>query len=264
MKEQPAPCGAGHPGDAPGSGGRRNCHPCHCTVNGFPQPAKTRSMGWDGRHSHSGQSGTGRHQSPRGSARLLADDSRQGRQIGVFRAGRACRGTTPEVCRLCWPRKTCPCSSAGQSTRLVSEMSPVRSRPGAPISQGVRWHSPPLLAGVTAALTVAGFVAAGRTRAEVGRPVGARHYLRARRCPTAAQVRPPPCVTPTTPPQEPTDPRHRPSPLTPQQRADLIRTAAAEVRERVQEWRDSPGWQNTPVNSRAGDDRQRESIAPTT
>ena len=36
---------------------------------------------------------------------------------------------------LCWPR-TCPCSSVGQSTRLVSEMSPVRSRPGAPTPPG--------------------------------------------------------------------------------------------------------------------------------
>ncbi|MFG3703576.1 hypothetical protein ACGF7U_02400 [Micromonospora sp. NPDC047670] len=52
-----------------------------------------------------------------------------------------------------------------------------------------------------------------------------------------------------TPPQEPTDDRPHPAALTPRQRADLIRSAAAEVRERVQEWRDHRGWRNTPVNS---------------
>ncbi|KIR64950.1 hypothetical protein [Micromonospora haikouensis] len=52
-----------------------------------------------------------------------------------------------------------------------------------------------------------------------------------------------------TPPQEPTDDRPHPVTLTPQQCADLIRAAAAEVRERVQEWRDSPNWRNTPTNS---------------
>ncbi|NLU80889.1 hypothetical protein HCA58_21515 [Micromonospora sp. HNM0581] len=52
-----------------------------------------------------------------------------------------------------------------------------------------------------------------------------------------------------TPPQEPTDDRSHPATLTPQQRADLIRTAAAEVHERVQEWRDNAGWRNTPANT---------------
>ncbi|MFJ6196539.1 hypothetical protein [Micromonospora sp. NPDC092111] len=52
-----------------------------------------------------------------------------------------------------------------------------------------------------------------------------------------------------TPPQEPTDDRPHSVALTPQQRADLIRTAAAEVRERVQEWRNNPAWRNTPANS---------------
>ncbi|MEV6519440.1 hypothetical protein AB0M37_27055 [Micromonospora chalcea] len=52
-----------------------------------------------------------------------------------------------------------------------------------------------------------------------------------------------------TPPQEPTDGFSHPAALTPQQRADLIRAAAAEVRERVQAWRDSPNWRSTPANS---------------
>ncbi|WP_329017951.1 hypothetical protein OG271_13685 [Micromonospora rifamycinica] len=52
-----------------------------------------------------------------------------------------------------------------------------------------------------------------------------------------------------TPRQEPTDDRSHPAALTPQQRADLIRAAAAEVRERVQAWRDNPNWRNTPANS---------------
>ncbi|MFF3853882.1 hypothetical protein [Micromonospora sp. NPDC002575] len=52
-----------------------------------------------------------------------------------------------------------------------------------------------------------------------------------------------------TPPQEPTDDRPPPATLTPQQHADLIRAAAAEVRDRVQAWRDNPNWRNTPTNS---------------
>ncbi|WP_433688074.1 hypothetical protein ACQP0I_04495 [Micromonospora carbonacea] len=52
-----------------------------------------------------------------------------------------------------------------------------------------------------------------------------------------------------TPPQEPANDRPHPATLTPQRRADLIRAAAAEVRERVQEWRDNPNWRNTPTNS---------------
>ncbi|WP_147252603.1 hypothetical protein [Micromonospora endolithica] len=52
-----------------------------------------------------------------------------------------------------------------------------------------------------------------------------------------------------TPPQELSNDQPHPAALTPQQRADLIRAAAAEVRERVQEWRNHPGWRNTPVNS---------------
>ncbi|MDI5936633.1 MULTISPECIES: hypothetical protein [unclassified Micromonospora] len=52
-----------------------------------------------------------------------------------------------------------------------------------------------------------------------------------------------------TPPQEPTDDRPHPTALTPQQRADLIHAAAADVRERVQAWRDNPNWRNTPANS---------------
>lgn len=51
-----------------------------------------------------------------------------------------------------------------------------------------------------------------------------------------------------TPPQDPADDRSHPAALTPQQRADLIRAAAAEVRDRVQEWRHSPGWQETLTN----------------
>lgn len=52
-----------------------------------------------------------------------------------------------------------------------------------------------------------------------------------------------------TPPQEPADrPRPRTG-LTPRNQAALIRAAAAEVHERVQEWRDTPGWQDTPTNA---------------
>ncbi|MEU5549169.1 hypothetical protein ABZ738_05315 [Micromonospora sp. NPDC047793] len=51
-----------------------------------------------------------------------------------------------------------------------------------------------------------------------------------------------------TPPQEPADRSHN-SALTPRARAALIRAAAAEVYERVQEWRNSPGWQDTPSNA---------------
>ncbi|MFF0825119.1 hypothetical protein ACFYUR_32515 [Micromonospora haikouensis] len=52
-----------------------------------------------------------------------------------------------------------------------------------------------------------------------------------------------------TPPQDPADDRSHSAALTPQQRADLIRAAAAEVRDRVQAWRDNPNWRNTPANS---------------
>ncbi|MGY3514803.1 hypothetical protein ACVMYR_00630 [Micromonospora sp. PTRAS2] len=52
-----------------------------------------------------------------------------------------------------------------------------------------------------------------------------------------------------TPPQESTDDPSYLAALTPQQRADLIRAAAAEVRDRVQAWRDNPHWRNTPTNS---------------
>jgi hypothetical protein len=52
-----------------------------------------------------------------------------------------------------------------------------------------------------------------------------------------------------TPPQEPTDDRSHPAVLTPRQRAALIRRAATEVRDRVQEWRERPNWHNSPANS---------------
>ncbi|MEV5208215.1 hypothetical protein AB0K35_12160 [Micromonospora sp. NPDC053740] len=52
-----------------------------------------------------------------------------------------------------------------------------------------------------------------------------------------------------TPPQDPADRPYARTELTPRQRAAVIRTAAAEVRQRVQEWRDSPGWQDTPTNA---------------
>lgn len=51
-----------------------------------------------------------------------------------------------------------------------------------------------------------------------------------------------------TPPQEPADRPHTPA-LTPREQAALIRAAAAEVYERVQEWRSAPGWQDTPMNA---------------
>ncbi|MET8283609.1 hypothetical protein [Micromonospora sp. NPDC005174] len=52
-----------------------------------------------------------------------------------------------------------------------------------------------------------------------------------------------------TPPQEPADDLYARTELSPRQRAAVIRTAAAEVRQRVQEWRKSPGWQDTPTNA---------------
>ncbi|MEU1588783.1 hypothetical protein [Micromonospora sp. NPDC005710] len=52
-----------------------------------------------------------------------------------------------------------------------------------------------------------------------------------------------------TPPQEPADHFHARAELTPRQQAAAIRAAAAEVRQRVQEWRDSSAWQNTPTNA---------------
>lgn len=58
------------------------------------------------------------------------------RFVDVSRAGRACRAGNPDVSRYAGHETQRPCSSAGQSTRLVSEMSPVRSRPGAPIPPG--------------------------------------------------------------------------------------------------------------------------------
>ncbi|WP_326564592.1 hypothetical protein [Micromonospora peucetia] len=52
-----------------------------------------------------------------------------------------------------------------------------------------------------------------------------------------------------TPPQEPAErPYTRPR-LTPRHQAALIRTAAAEVCERVRQWQSSPGWQDTPMNA---------------
>ncbi|WP_146603551.1 hypothetical protein [Micromonospora endophytica] len=51
-----------------------------------------------------------------------------------------------------------------------------------------------------------------------------------------------------TPPQEPVSRPNTPT-LTPRERAFLIRSAAAEVYERVQEWRSAPGWQDTPMNA---------------
>ncbi|MBM0203793.1 hypothetical protein JNW90_12220 [Micromonospora sp. STR1s_5] len=52
-----------------------------------------------------------------------------------------------------------------------------------------------------------------------------------------------------TPPQEPADRLNTRPELTPRQQAALIRSAAAEVRQRVQEWRNSLGWQDTPTNA---------------
>ncbi|MBM0275619.1 hypothetical protein [Micromonospora tarensis] len=52
-----------------------------------------------------------------------------------------------------------------------------------------------------------------------------------------------------TPPQDPADRPYARTELTPRQRAAVIRTAAAEVRQRVQEWRNSPGWQDKPTNA---------------
>ncbi|MDG4760745.1 hypothetical protein [Micromonospora sp. WMMD710] len=51
-----------------------------------------------------------------------------------------------------------------------------------------------------------------------------------------------------TPPQEPAD-RHAHADPTPRQQAAVIRAAAAEVHQRVQEWRTSPAWQDTPTNA---------------
>ena len=51
-----------------------------------------------------------------------------------------------------------------------------------------------------------------------------------------------------TPPQEPAD-RPNAAARTPQEHAARIRAAAAEVYERVQEWRNTPGWQDTPPNT---------------
>ncbi|WBC12793.1 hypothetical protein O7600_16545 [Micromonospora sp. WMMA1998] len=52
-----------------------------------------------------------------------------------------------------------------------------------------------------------------------------------------------------TPPQEPADRRYADTAPTPQEHAARIRAAAAEVRERVQDWRHAPGWQETPTNA---------------
>ncbi|MGC4810575.1 hypothetical protein ACLQ29_08630 [Micromonospora sp. DT228] len=52
-----------------------------------------------------------------------------------------------------------------------------------------------------------------------------------------------------TPPQEPADRLDARTELTPRQQAAVIRTAAAEVHQRVQEWRHSPGWQDTATNA---------------
>lgn len=52
-----------------------------------------------------------------------------------------------------------------------------------------------------------------------------------------------------TPPQDPADRPYTRTGLTPRQQSALIRAAAAEVYERVQEWRNSPRWQDTPTNA---------------
>jgi hypothetical protein len=52
-----------------------------------------------------------------------------------------------------------------------------------------------------------------------------------------------------TPPQEPADHLHARAELTPRHQAAIIRAAAAEVHQRVQEWRNSPAWQDTPTNA---------------
>ncbi|MFG1885464.1 hypothetical protein [Micromonospora sp. NPDC049102] len=52
-----------------------------------------------------------------------------------------------------------------------------------------------------------------------------------------------------TPPHEPDDHLHAHAELAPRQQAAVIRAAAAEVHQRVQEWRKSPAWQDTPTNA---------------
>ncbi|MGW0430943.1 hypothetical protein ACWDV4_00105 [Micromonospora sp. NPDC003197] len=52
-----------------------------------------------------------------------------------------------------------------------------------------------------------------------------------------------------TPPDDGPD-AHHPTTPTPQQRAANIRANAAEVWERVQEWRDSPNWHGNETNQR--------------
>ncbi|MGW2623336.1 hypothetical protein [Micromonospora taraxaci] len=52
-----------------------------------------------------------------------------------------------------------------------------------------------------------------------------------------------------TPPQEPANHLHARAELTPRQQAAVIRAVAAEVHQRVQEWRNSPAWQDTPTNA---------------
>ncbi|MEU7673858.1 hypothetical protein AB0C42_03475 [Micromonospora taraxaci] len=52
-----------------------------------------------------------------------------------------------------------------------------------------------------------------------------------------------------TPPQDPADRLNARTELTPRQQAAVIRRAAAEVGLRVEEWRNSSGWQDTPTNA---------------
>ncbi|MGW1449639.1 hypothetical protein ACWCO3_15315 [Micromonospora sp. NPDC002411] len=51
-----------------------------------------------------------------------------------------------------------------------------------------------------------------------------------------------------TPPQEPTGTDNARAEPTPRQQAAAIRVAAAQVGRRVQEWRYSQGWHDTPTN----------------
>ncbi|WP_444949634.1 hypothetical protein [Micromonospora ureilytica] len=52
-----------------------------------------------------------------------------------------------------------------------------------------------------------------------------------------------------TPPQDPADRFNARTQVTPLQQSAVIRSAAAEVAQRVQEWRNFPGWQDTPTNA---------------
>ncbi|WP_146758689.1 hypothetical protein [Micromonospora saelicesensis] len=52
-----------------------------------------------------------------------------------------------------------------------------------------------------------------------------------------------------TPPHEPADRSNAGDEVALRQQAAVIRAAAADVRRRVQEWSNSPGWQDTPTNA---------------